>query len=789
MLIRSIRAENFMRFSRLDLSGIPSRGIIGIEGPNESGKTTLGEALLFGLFGKTRTSAEAPVQSLIRWGADAMSVELEFTIEPSWDARGPGAAPEVHGPGGRSYLLYRQIDRAGTNYVKIVDLDARREVAAGNIQAAEFIAREVRFDFEEFQRSFYHDQCEGRRLHGLNGACFESATGVKHLREAAREIQREVEALEREFSYYQKEITRNVAQIEKHARAASKLAELEPRSSRAEEAVSQAARRAGELKRRIEDLRAEAAARQERAKRIDGLVELPVESFAAEVGLLAGDERPGGRESLLSDEGARALDRGLREGLDALRGFSRDLTDLLEALRFERAETDRRLGDGAGPGGPADRALLEEAVSRAARTSRSRLLQAAFLLVLALISGLLLAARLRASALLPPFLGADHLEWLPWAMAGACVLGAAGSAGALFMASRHREERRRSRAALERLCAEITDLESRRAELAAVLGSTAARDARRLAEAAGSRSAGAACERGRALLERWRELLREDGEGGLKGKAAALAKIDRDLRSRLLSDAQRAERQVQEELSQEKKLQADRDRVEGEVGECRAQASRRDALEEKNRELETSAAEARAAIDLRHLACRLLEDAAGSIETRLGPALSRLVKSVIPRLTSGRYRDVKVDEDFGIKVFSSDKNDFLLVHELSGGTSQALSIALRLALSQALVAARARQLQFVFLDEPFQMMDSDRAAETLRILRVLSPDLAQFFVIQPNFSEEERLLFDARVSTRPDGTDLAVALGGGERREAAAAPASPAAGGARREDPAPHAAD
>ena len=54
MLIRAIRAENFMRFSRIEIENLPSGGLVGIEGPNESGKTTLGELLLFAFFGRPR---------------------------------------------------------------------------------------------------------------------------------------------------------------------------------------------------------------------------------------------------------------------------------------------------------------------------------------------------------------------------------------------------------------------------------------------------------------------------------------------------------------------------------------------------------------------------------------------------------------------------------------------------------------------------------------------------------------------------------------------------------------
>ena len=67
MLIHSLKAENFMKFASLRLEGLPRRGIIGIEGPNESGKSTIGEALLFAFFGRSRIVKGCPLDHLIRW--------------------------------------------------------------------------------------------------------------------------------------------------------------------------------------------------------------------------------------------------------------------------------------------------------------------------------------------------------------------------------------------------------------------------------------------------------------------------------------------------------------------------------------------------------------------------------------------------------------------------------------------------------------------------------------------------------------------------------------------------
>jgi hypothetical protein len=56
----------------------------------------------------------------------------------------------------------------------------------------------------------------------------------------------------------------------------------------------------------------------------------------------------------------------------------------------------------------------------------------------------------------------------------------------------------------------------------------------------------------------------------------------------------------------------------------------------------------------------------------------------------------------------------------------------------------------VFLDEPFKMMDQERTLEALEILRSVSPDLRQFFVIQPEYLEVEREFFDCWVRASRD---------------------------------------
>lgn len=764
MLIRAIRAENFMRFSHLGVEALPPQGVIGIEGPNETGKTTLGEILLFALFGQTRLLVNAPVATLIRWGAESMRVEVEFSIRSAGDGGGwKGEAGEGPADGGNpgpsgDFLIYRQVDRSGSHHVKVIRLPERTEVAAGNIHVAEFLARSIRFDAVEFQRSFYHDQYEVRKVETAQVAFFESATGVRHLLDAGDLIQKELDPLEREFSYYQKEVARNRLQIEKYDRNVVKLVELTDRRGSLEETLEEKKGAIPGLKARMDILRRELCAVDARSERAGRLVDLPVDDVCGRVEDIRIDEEKSIRtRDELGEESLRVSSRSILASLEKLEGLARGLRDLRRRIADERKVL--RVQDEAAASGMDD---LRDRCLRERRRVLRRLIgclptflvvswAAVWLLHFTVVLG---AAPDFADAYGLPASWPDSLRGSgPAWLGGVAGLGLAILTLQVWSVLRSSSRRRRLLDDAAALSAERSRLGAEASRLEALDPRTALRDLPATLDAAlecGNARVAAAAS---SFREEHGALLGEEEIGAL---GASVVSGFGALRSSISAEIPRTERRVQEEEAARRKLQGELSRLESEVRECQSQAAKKEALEEKNRELEASAAAIRDDIEARRLAVALLEETALGLRTRLGPTLTRFVKGALPRLTAGRYRDVRVEEDLAVKVYSSDKNDFLSIHELSGGTNEALSLALRLAISQALVAARTRQAQFVLLDEPFKMMDGERAVETLSVLRTLSPDLRQFFVIQPRFTERERELCSCLVLTSREGTDLEV---------------------------------
>ena len=205
-----------------------------------------------------------------------------------------------------------------------------------------------------------------------------------------------------------------------------------------------------------------------------------------------------------------------------------------------------------------------------------------------------------------------------------------------------------------------------------------------------------------------------------------------------------------------KKSQSSRDRIGNELRDAEGQLAKKETLEEKVAEFESAALKIRRDIDDRRIACELLQLCSATTREKVGPTLSSYLKCILPRLTEGRYRDVKLDPELNIQVFADDRSDFISAIELSGGTNEALMLGLRLALSQAHVTSRARQQQFMFLDEPFKMMDSKRVVGALESLGKLSEELRQFFVVQPRCEQEQIDVLDHVIRTSVELTELEI---------------------------------
>jgi DNA repair exonuclease SbcCD ATPase subunit len=141
VIVRSLRAEGFMRYERIDIQDLPE-GVIALVGDNESGKTTLGEAVAFALFGRTiRTEDTDPTQA-INWEFDVCRTEIVVEV------------PE-HG----ALRVERLVARTGEFEARLLGTSGE-VLAEGPRLVNDALVGLIGFDFPTFRYSFYVAQGE-----------------------------------------------------------------------------------------------------------------------------------------------------------------------------------------------------------------------------------------------------------------------------------------------------------------------------------------------------------------------------------------------------------------------------------------------------------------------------------------------------------------------------------------------------------------------------------------------------------------------------------------------------
>lgn len=146
MIINAIQSSNILKYADLDLQDIPERGLIAVSGPNESGKSSIGETVCFALFGRTFSLGMDELSKVIRWGETHCSAQLEFTPRD-----------------GKRYRLERFLDDGGNHSARLTLAASAlndESIARGVEQVADKVYELIGYEYEEFVESFYLAQRE-----------------------------------------------------------------------------------------------------------------------------------------------------------------------------------------------------------------------------------------------------------------------------------------------------------------------------------------------------------------------------------------------------------------------------------------------------------------------------------------------------------------------------------------------------------------------------------------------------------------------------------------------------
>lgn len=176
MIITHLRAENVLKYARLQLDDLPRLGLIGISGSNESGKSTIGETICYALFGRTFSLDEDHLTKIIRWGENACQVTLGFVVGD-----------------GTEYEVTRHIDKNLTQGARLVKTsDPDNILARGNDTVTAMIQQLIGLGYPEYVESFYLAQREISAPHPHSDAV-KSIAGVLPLEQLRDEFQNEIE--------------------------------------------------------------------------------------------------------------------------------------------------------------------------------------------------------------------------------------------------------------------------------------------------------------------------------------------------------------------------------------------------------------------------------------------------------------------------------------------------------------------------------------------------------------------------------------------------------------------
>lgn len=687
MILRRLLAIDTLKYGRVELSDLPSRGVILITGSNESGKSTIGEIVCLALFGRTFALPPERIEKAVRWDQPKAAIELDFEID------------------GAPWRLHRSIDRTGSTSATLARASGADEVSGWGPVTVQ-VEQLLGYGFNEFVESFYLARREIATPHPRSQTV-RAMAGVLPLEEAAGDLRERLENEEQRMGA----ALESIEELGEKLEEARGDRDIPLRRSAAEQRAEALTELVGDLEAGLPDL--------DRA--VDQLSRADEGTSLGRWRSIAGGLRHGIEEgqriahelpfpaTLELEAFGRAADK-VDQALDAyqqLRDAVRPRRERLAALLAEPGVTS--------PGVVSFESEEHELLMQLRGLSRQRGFWATAATVL---GGAAVAAAVIAMV---PIDGISETVVLGARIAiGLLVLGAIGVGLKVQTVGR----------SIIEIKDEQDEIDSRRQR---ALREAAHLDL--LGELPPARAA-------------------EHLASGATGEVAAAAKRYREGAGRRLIDED-ARAALNDGLAEP--LSAVVDAFEGFREQADAELAvlehMKELFEERS-ELQSEIASSEDRIATWGLAVELLDASAKELTFAFNRDVRRSMSRILPGLTEGRYQYLQIDDDFQVRVFSSDKQDFVLYEEISGGTQRQIALATRMALSEGLVRTCGLKEQFLFLDEPFAFFDAERTRLSMGKLPTLSEHLGQLFIAAQE--PPEGGAWDLHVQTSRDTLELAV---------------------------------
>ena len=271
-------------------------------------------------------------------------------------------------------------------------------------------------------------------------------------------------------------------------------------------------------------------------------------------------------------------------------------------------------------------------------------------------------------------------------------------------------------------------------------------------ELAETRRAGSTREERRVALARRGEL-----ERARDGAEQRLREAREDLSAAVVSDDLQNAHERREALRERRTIEVD---LERRYAKDAAEATGRvaaatSALQRRDADARRAAAHEGRAVDAAN-AAMLLGDASERLATRVRPMLEQALGQMLEQMSDGRFTSVRIDDDYQVVV--ADDGAFRPLTELSGGESDLVALAMRLALAQVVADRAGTGPGFLILDECFASQDAARRASVLGALRNLRDQYRQIFLIShvENIEDSADVVVEVEVSEDRSETTVTV---------------------------------
>jgi len=154
-------------------------------------------------------------------------------------------------------------------------------------------------------------------------------------------------------------------------------------------------------------------------------------------------------------------------------------------------------------------------------------------------------------------------------------------------------------------------------------------------------------------------------------------------------------------------------------------------VEKRAKEQEAKVAELEKRLKVVKLAIDGVEKTAEALRERVRPTVEAYMGRILPTITLGRYKAAQLDEEYRLRVWDPEAGEFKERDVFSGGTEDQFLLSMRLAFALALLPeVKGMHPEFLFLDEPLGSSDEARREGILNLLNIeLSQSFKQIFLV------------------------------------------------------------